>query len=113
MEKVRPFGAYVHEAYGARAFALGFTASSGSYRYARKTDKQLEEPPPGSLEKSAVATGNKGAAYLGPSRLRKLGPVPGAAFGHQYHVLDWSSLLDGIVVFSSEHPPHSTRPGYQ
>lgn len=113
MEMVRPFGSYVHETYGPRAFALGFTARSGSYRYARKTNKQLPAPPPGSLEESAIAKDGDATAYLGAPRLAKLGPVPGAAFGHQYHIFGWNSLLDGIVVFPAEHPPHSTRSGYE
>lgn len=38
------FGGYVHRDYGASAFALGFSAASGEYRYARKNNRPLAAP---------------------------------------------------------------------
>jgi erythromycin esterase-like protein len=104
------FGALLHRDYGSRAFALGFSAASGSYRYSRKDNRPLETPPAGALESSTMSRGV--TAYLGPARLAKVGTVPGAFFSHSYHTNRWSDALDGAVVFDAEFPPHSTRPGY-
>ncbi len=109
---MRNFGSYLHQTYGDRAFSLGFSAGSGSYRYSKKKNPELPPAPPGSLEKIAGAKNGLDTAYLGPSRLKGLGTIPGAAFSHEYRLVDWSRSLDGIVVFQEEHPPHSTRPGY-
>jgi len=106
------FGSYVHRDYGARAFALGFSAASGEYRYARKNNRPLVAPPSPSLEASAVKSTDDPTAYLGPARLKALGRLPGAAFSHAFENNAWAASLDGIIVFGREYPPHSTRPGY-
>ena len=105
-------GSYIHRDYGANAFALGFSAASGEYRYARKDNRPLPPPPSPSLERSAVTSADEATAYLGPAHLAALGRLPGAAFSHDFRENDWASSLDGIVVFDREYPPHSTRPGY-
>lgn len=105
-------GSYVHRDYGARAFALGFSAASGEYRYARKDNRPLATPPSPSLERSAVTSADDATTYLNPARLKALGRLPGAAFSHTFEENDWAGSLDGIVVFGREYPPHSTRPGY-
>ena len=106
------FGSYVHRDYGARAFALGFSAASGEYRYARKNNRPLAAPPSPSLEQSAVKSADDATAYLNPARLKALARLPGAAFSHAFEDNDWAASLDGVIVFGREYPPHSTRPGY-
>jgi erythromycin esterase-like protein len=106
------FGSYVHHDYGARAFALGFSAASGEYRYARKNNRPLAAPPSPSLERSAVTSADDATAYLSPARLKASGRLPGAGFSHAFEDNDWAASLDGIIVFGREYPPHSTRPGY-
>jgi erythromycin esterase-like protein len=106
------FGSYVHRDFGARAFALGFSAASGEYRYARKNNRPLAAPPSPSLEGSAVTSADDATAYLNPARLKALGRLPGAAFSHAFEDKDWAASLDGIIVFGREYAPHSTRPGY-
>lgn len=105
-------GSYVHRDYGARAFALGFSAASGEYRYARKDNRPLAPPPSPSLERSALTSPDDATGYLGPARLKALGRLPGGAFSHNFQDNDWANSLDGVVVFGREYPPHSTRPGY-
>lgn len=106
------FGSYVHRDYGASAFALGFAAASGEYRYARKNNRPIAAPPSPSLERAAIGSVNDDTAYLGPARLEALGRLPGAVFSHDFEANDWARSLDGIVVFGREYPPHSSRPGY-
>jgi erythromycin esterase-like protein len=101
-------GAYIHHDYGARAFALGFTSASGSFRWARKETKEIPAAAPGSLEAMLVgATGE--ALYAGPSRLRALGVRSGAAFDPRTPAsARWSDIFDGVVVFRAERPPVRT-----
>jgi erythromycin esterase-like protein len=105
-------GSYVRRDYGARAFALGFSAASGEYRYARKDNRPLAAPPSPSLERSTVTSADDATAYLDPARLKAIGRLPGGAFSHNFQDNDWADSLDGVVVFGREYPPQSTRPGY-
>jgi erythromycin esterase-like protein len=105
----RNLGAYVHQAYGRRAFALGFSAASGSFRYGVRTSRPIAAAPPNSLEARAIAGTDRDAVYLGPARLAQLGPISGAAFDdHQQIPARWASVYDGIVVFRAERPPQRT-----
>jgi erythromycin esterase-like protein len=108
--KVKSLGAYVHETYGDKAFALGFSARSGAYRWSRKENKPVAPAQDGSLEASAGV--GLDTVYLDRKHLQKLGVVPGGSFDHVARPVDWGAALDGVVVFYEERPPHSTRPGY-
>lgn len=102
-------GSRVRRAYGDRAFALGFTAASGSFRYTVRTARPIPVAPPGSLEALALAGGNRDAVYVGSARLAALGLVRGAAFDDHQHVpARWARVHDGIVVFPAERPPKRT-----
>lgn len=96
-------GTQIAKKYGHRAFALGFSAASGSYRWSSREVKQIAPAPSGSLEASAEFEG--GAAYLDNTRLRALKSRQGALYGHKYVVADWSKAFDGVVVFQEERPP--------
>lgn len=109
---IRNFGSYLHQDYGNRAFALGFSAYSGAYRYARKNNKALEVAPPTSIEAATKMVDDTDAVYLDRARLAQAGAVPAAPFSHEYRMAKWDDVLDGLVVFRAEFPPHSTRPGY-
>jgi erythromycin esterase-like protein len=101
-------GAYIHHDYGARAFALGFTSASGSFRWTRGETREIPAAAPGSVE--AILAGATGDAfYAGPSRLNSLGTRSGAFFNLQKPAsARWSDLFDGIVVFRAERPPVRT-----
>jgi erythromycin esterase-like protein len=102
----RNLGSYVRQAYGARAFALGFTAASGSFRYAVGTSRPIAAAPPESLEARAIAGTDSEAVYLGPARLARLGPISAGAFGgHQQLRARWADIYDGMLVFRAERPP--------
>jgi len=99
-------GAYVRQAYGPGSFALGFSAASGSY-YAGPGEPARRIEPSGrdSLEALALAGGTPEAAYLGPGRLRGIGPVPGSLFFYRPVTARWSDIVDGLVVFREQRPP--------
>ena len=108
---IRSLGAFVHERYGERAFALGVTAQSGSYRYSRHDNKPLPPFAKDALESRSGA--GPESIYLGPARLRALGKAPAAFYQHAVRQGDWSAAFDGAIVLDEERPPHSTRPGYE
>jgi erythromycin esterase-like protein len=108
----RNFGSFVEEGFGDRAFVLGFTAASGSFRWDRKTVRPVAQAQPDSLE--AVALARPGAAasvYLGPASLAKLGTVVASAYDdHKPATARWSDVYDGLVVFRAERPTELLNP---
>jgi erythromycin esterase-like protein len=99
-------GAPLHRDYGRRAFALGFSAAGGSFRWSRRESKPIPPAAPDSLE-AAVIAGTRGeAAYAGPGALGPLGTRPGSLFDHRTRPTGrWADIFDGIVVFRAERPP--------
>jgi erythromycin esterase-like protein len=105
----RNFGAHMHRAYGRQAFALGFSALGGSYRYSRTEPARLLPPaPPGALESIALANSDAAAVYLNAQRLHVIGMVPGRPLQPNYVTTIWSRALDGVVVFREQRPPQRT-----
>jgi len=101
------FGTLLHQTYGRRAFALAFSARSGSYHWDRKENRTIPPPPPGALELAAAAGGE--TAYLDSAALQTRGVAPAAPDYHTYRSARWADIFDGLVIFAEEHPPHSTR----
>lgn len=101
------FGTLLHNAFGDRAFALAFSARGGSYRWNRKESRSIPAPPPGALE--FAAPGDDRTAYLDSTALHERGVALAAPDYHTYRSARWSDIFDGFIVFSEEHPPHSTR----
>lgn len=99
------FGSLVHAAYGARAYALGFSAAGGSFRWSSSEARQIPPAPPGSLEAVAITGTKAPSAFLEYRQLCRLGTRPGAVFGHRYVDAQWSAVFDGLVVFRTERPP--------
>ena len=98
-------GAAIHEEYGARAFALGFSAAGGAFRWGRGAKPV---PPAGSesVEAKVMAGSSGEAAYAGPAALAALGTRPSTLFNHEDAVSRrWRDVFDGVVVFRSERPP--------
>ena len=95
------FGTFVHQEYGDRAFALGFSAVGGSYRQLSHDTRPMPAAPPDSLEATALRDLG-GASYLGETQLRAAGRSPGAFFQHAYQTLTWADFLDGVVLFREE-----------
>jgi erythromycin esterase-like protein len=103
------FGSSVHQKYGKRAFSLGFSAVSGSYRQPGVGVREMPTAPQDSVEAQACRGNNSDAIYVGATQLATMGTLPGAFFRHSYQTLSWSRFLDGIVVFREEHPPSRAR----
>jgi erythromycin esterase-like protein len=101
------FGSFVHRKYGARAFSLGFSALTGSYRQGRRDFHELPAAPSDSMEAQALRGSGLDAVYVGSAQLASMGVVPGAVFRHSYETLPWANFVDGIVVFRAEQPPTS------
>ncbi|MBS0295991.1 MAG: erythromycin esterase family protein [Proteobacteria bacterium] len=102
-------GSEIVQAYGPRAFVLGFSAGGGRYRYSRDKSPEIPSAPAGSLEAQALKGVKDGASYVGPARLKRMGVVQAAPFEHgALSARDWSEVMDGVVVFQAERPPHRT-----
>lgn len=102
----RPFGSYLHAAFGARAAAIGFSALAGSYGNVggHGTPHMLAPAVQGSLEARAFATpGARSSRFLDHAALRALGAVPGRVFDYaKPGNLDWSRYFDGVIVLREE-----------
>jgi erythromycin esterase-like protein len=100
------FGSLVHQKYGDRAFSLGFSALTGSYKEVGRREVQaMPTAPPDSVEAQALRGKTSDAIYVGSAQLATMGTVPGAFFRHSYQAFSWSTFLDGVVIFREEHPP--------
>jgi erythromycin esterase-like protein len=106
------FGSFVHQKYGDRAFSLGFSALTGSYKeVGRREVQEMPAAPPDSVEVQAMRGNHSDAIYVGPAQLAEMATAPGAFFRHSYETLSWSTFLDAVVVFREEHPPsHASSP---
>lgn len=102
----RTLGSYVGEAYGKRAFALGFSAAGGTYRWSSREVRAIPVAPAGSLEALAITGTWRDPTFLNPQRIMALGTLPGALFGHRYLAAPWHDVIDGAVIFRSERPPY-------
>jgi len=106
---VVPFGSYVEREFKSRAFALGFSAYSGSYAMAGQPVRQLNVAPGDSLEAQAFAGRDSATSYLSLKELRKLGFIPARPLGSSFKTANWGEVLDGMVTFREEHAPDFVR----
>jgi len=103
-------GSYIQSAYGTDAFALGFSALSGSYAMGRRPARPLATPPGNSLEHVVLDRDTVAAKYLGRNELKGFGTLPARPIGADVKEADWSSIFDGLVVIREERPPQPTPP---
>jgi erythromycin esterase-like protein len=104
-ERMVSLGSYIRREFTDHAFALGFSASSGSYGMARQPVRQLSVAPPLSLEWQAFADDTSDTRYFNLSQLRRFGAIPARPTGTDFRTARWAEVLDGLVVFREEHPP--------
>ncbi len=107
-EQQVPLGSYIHRAFGSQAFALAFSADSGSYARVGQPVRELPRAPATSLEARAFRGGD-GAGdirYLDADRLHALGAIPARVPGPGFTTARWDQVLDGLVVVRAERPPH-------
>jgi erythromycin esterase-like protein len=105
----RNLGSFIREAYGRRAFALGFSARAGAHFWTRQEpSRPFAAAGPDSLEARAIEDGDADTFYLGPARLAALGAVPGSLFRHEPLTARWGEVVDGVIVFRAERAPVRT-----
>jgi erythromycin esterase-like protein len=100
------FGSYVTRSYGPRAFSLGFSAWTGSYRDVfMAAPAEVGIPARGSLEERALAGTDSNTVYRDHAWLVRNGTTSGGVFRHSPTVAPWHRILDGLIVFRAERPP--------
>jgi erythromycin esterase-like protein len=98
-------GALIRHEYGRRAFALGFSAGGGSFRWGRDS-KPIPPVSAESVEGVVLARSGGEAAYVGPAALAALGTRPASFFDHRGSLNgQWADIFDGAVLFRTERPP--------
>jgi erythromycin esterase-like protein len=100
-----PLGSYIRRDFGDQAFALGFSAYSGSYMMVRPPVRQLSVAPDTSLEGQTLANRDSDTVYLSLSQLQKFGSVAARPLGTSFTTAQWDEVLDGLVVFREERAP--------
>lgn len=102
----RPFGSYLHEALGDDAVAIGFSALAGSHGNVGGggTPHAIGAAAPDSLESRAFATAGPSALrFVDRAQLKSIGKVSARAFDYDKpQTLDWSTVLDGVIVLRAE-----------
>jgi erythromycin esterase-like protein len=101
-------GSYIRHDFGDQAFALGFTAYSGSYVVIHPPVHQLSIAPSNSLESRVFGGGDAATAYLTLEHMRGLGSIEARPLEIDFVRANWDEVLDGLVVFREERPPTRT-----
>jgi erythromycin esterase-like protein len=104
-EGVVPLGSYIRRDFKRRAFALGFSAYSGSYAMAGQPVRQLSVAPATSLERKAFAARDSDTVYLSLRELRKFGSIAARPLGSSFQTARWNEVLDGLLIFRQEQAP--------
>lgn len=97
-------GANLHQEYGAEAFALSFSARSGTYRKFGRADP-AEIPTPDASSFEAMFADGAGFSYAGPKFLAELGHIPAAIFQRQAVPVNLSDASDAVIVIHEERSP--------
>ena len=101
-------GELIAHMHGDKLYALGFTASGGSFLWGRE-DRPVPSGADHSLEAFAYSATNGIAGFIDTANLHKFGEGQGSLFNHQAESRKWRDLFDGIVVFETEQPPTPTQ----
>lgn len=109
-ERLVSLGSYIHREFDTGAFALGFSAYSGSYAMVRQPARQWSVAPKTSLEGQAFATGSSDTRYLNSAQLTKVGSIAARPTSAEFKTAKWDEVLDGIVIFREERPPTFSKP---
>lgn len=104
---LKPFGAYVHEADGDRAAAIGFTAMRGSYGLPGGTAAPRAMAPAGAdaLETRVLGADGPALRYLDRKRLSAYGTIAARPINYRtVHAAPWADVFDGMIVLREEKP---------
>ena len=108
-EGVVSLGSSIRRDFKTRAFALGFSAYSGSYSMAGQPVRQLSVAPSTSLEGKALAARDSDTVYLSLEELRKFGSIAARPLGSSFKTARWNEVLDGLLIFREEQAPEFPR----
>ena len=100
-----PLGSYIRRDFKDRAFALGFSAYSGSYALVGQPVRLLSAAPDTSLEWRSFANRDSDTVYISLKQLRKFGSVGARPLGTTFKTARWDDVLDGLVIFCEERAP--------
>jgi erythromycin esterase-like protein len=100
-----PFGSFIRQDFGERAFSLGFSAYSGAYEFTRPPVRELSIAPVLSLEGQVFAHSNADATCLSRRQLRKYGSMPARPLGSSFTTAHWDQIVDSLIVFRTERAP--------
>jgi len=104
-EGLVPLGSYLRRDFMDRAFALGFSAYSGSYAFVGQPVRELSAAPDTSLEWRSFAHRDSDTVYISLNQLRKFGSIGARPLGTSFKTARWDDVLDGLVVFREERAP--------
>ncbi|HVT33709.1 MAG TPA: erythromycin esterase family protein [Rhodanobacteraceae bacterium] len=103
----KPMGAYVHDVFGDRSAAIGFSAISGGYGRPGQSQNALTTALDDSLEASSFKGFKGDFRYLDRKALDDAGEVRARALDYaRSDSANWSRYVDGIVVMRNETPLH-------
>jgi erythromycin esterase-like protein len=105
-----PLGSYIQRDFKNDAFVLGFSAYAGTYALGRQPARALPGAPANSLESRLFEHGETEPRYLDRGQLQAFGTIAARPLGVDFKAVNWSDVLDGIVVFREERPPHPSAP---
>ena len=105
-----PLGSYIHREFRSRAFALGFSAYSGSYAMVGRSPRQWTVAGETSLEGQTFKAGSSDTRYLDSKQLRKVGLIAARPTAADFETAKWYEVLDGIIIFREERPPTVAKP---
>jgi len=101
-----PLGAYIHREFGNRSTALGFSAYSGSYAMYHQPIQNMSVAPFDSIEGWALVKNDSNSRYLTGEQLQRLGTTSARPLGYVFSTAKWYEVLDRLLVFREERPPH-------
>lgn len=102
-----PMGYYLKQIYEDKMISIGFSALSGQYG---RTASKIKNIEPVAMEKNALSNSAESIKYLSNKDLKRLGSIKGQPI--QYNNIksvNWSSILDGIIVLRNEKPLENIR----
>jgi CxxC motif-containing protein (DUF1111 family)/erythromycin esterase-like protein len=102
---VVPFGSYVQKDFKSHAFALGFSAYSGSYARIGQLVRPLSVAPSDSLDARVFSGNDFDTKYLSSKELHKFGAIPARPLGADFKTAQWDEVLDGMLLFREERAP--------
>jgi erythromycin esterase-like protein len=105
-----PLGFYIHQALGKDAAAIGFTAFTGSYKRIGSAPIQLEVADKNTLEAQVFRDSSDEMHYVDHQGLKAFGTITARPITYNKpELIDWSTVLDGLLVLRQERPPEFVR----